>query len=60
MFYRLSSLSELNISMNDLEELPASIGLLRNLRTFYADENLLTFVPAEVTDKEIIYESCVN
>ena len=41
-------MSELNISANDLQALPASIGLLRNLRTFYADENLLEFLPAEV------------
>ena len=44
----LTSLSELNVSVNDLEELPVSIGLLRNLRTFYADENFLSFVPSEV------------
>jgi Leucine-rich repeat (LRR) protein len=42
------SLSELNVSGNDLELLPPSIGLLRHLRTFYADENVLSEIPPEV------------
>ena len=45
---RLVSLSELNISANDLEELPPSVGLLRHLRTLYADENFLEEIPVEV------------
>ena len=45
---RLVSLSELNISTNDIEELPPSLGLLRHLRTIYADENLLEEIPPEV------------
>ena len=38
----------MNISANDLEELPPSIGFLRHLRTLYADENFLYEIPAEV------------
>ena len=45
---RLVSLSELNCGANDLEELPPSIGLLRHLRTLYADENFLLDIPPEV------------
>ena len=48
VFCRLVSLSELNISTNELEELPPSMGLLRHLRTMYADENYLVDVPPEV------------
>ena len=48
IFFRLLSLSELNISANDLEDIPASLGLLRNIRTLYADENYLSFIPSEV------------
>lgn len=44
----LHSLSELNVSANALTELPSSLGLLRYLRTLYADDNELTFLPAEV------------
>lgn len=45
---RLASLSELNVSRNELEQLPASIGCLRHLRTFYADENRFSYLPPEV------------
>ncbi len=38
----------MNISANDLEELPPSIGFLRHLRTLYADENFLYELPPEV------------
>ena len=44
----LSALSEFNISTNDLVEIPSTIGLLRNLRTMYADENYLEVIPPEV------------
>ena len=44
---RLVSLSEMNIAANDLEELPPSVGLLRHLRTLYADENFLEEIPPE-------------
>jgi len=43
------SLTELDVSSNSLEELPIGIGLLRHLRTLYADDNFLTYLPAEVT-----------
>ena len=46
--FRMSSLSELNVSANDLQDLPPSLGLLRYLRTLYADENLLEYIPAEL------------
>ena len=49
LFFRLVSLSEMNISANDLEELPPSIGFLRHLRTLYADENFLYEIPPEVS-----------
>ncbi len=42
-------MSELNVSANDLEELPSSIGLLRHVRTLYADENFLLDIPPEVS-----------
>ena len=42
------SLAELNVSANELEELPPSVGLLRHLRTLYADENFIIEVPPEV------------
>jgi len=45
----LVSLTELDISSNSLEELPIGVGLLRHLRTLYADDNFLTYLPAEVT-----------
>ena len=48
ILHRLVSMSEMNISANDLEELPPSIGFLRHLRTLYADENFLYEIPAEV------------
>ena len=37
----------MNIAANDLEELPPSVGLLRHLRTLYADENFLEEIPPE-------------
>ena len=43
------SLTELDVSSNSLEELPIGVGLLRHLRTLYADDNFLTYLPAEVT-----------
>lgn len=49
----LQSLSELNVSCNNLEDLPVTLGLLRNLRTFYADENYLLFIPSEVCSSKI-------
>jgi len=42
------SLTELDVSSNSLEELPIGVGLLRHLRTLYADDNFLSFLPAEV------------
>ena len=42
------SLSELDLSANDLEELPPTLGLLRHLRTLIADENFLADIPAEL------------
>ena len=48
LFISMVSLSELNISANDLERLPPSIGLLRHLRTLYADENFIVELPSEV------------
>lgn len=44
----MSSLSELVLSHNCIKELPNTIGLLRNLRTFYIDENELNFIPSDV------------
>jgi len=49
VLYRLVSLIELDVSSNSLEELPIGVGLLRHLRTLYADDNFLTYLPAEVT-----------
>ena len=46
--FSLVSLSELNITANDLEYLPPSIGFLRHLRTLYADENFIYEIPPEV------------
>ena len=46
---RMVSLTELDVSSNSLEELPIGIGLLRHLRTLYADDNFLSYLPAEVT-----------
>lgn len=45
---RLVSLSELDVSANDLEEVPPTIGLLRHLRTLIADENFLSDIPCEL------------
>lgn len=36
------------LSHNYIDELPPTIGLLRNLQTFYMDENDLTFLPPDV------------
>ena len=52
---RLVSLLELNISANDLEEIPPSIGLLRHLRTLYADENFIIEIPPEVSRAVRLY-----
>lgn len=49
LLYRMVSLTELDVSSNSLEELPIGIGLLRHLRTLYADDNFLAYLPAEVT-----------
>ena len=46
---RMVSLTELDVSSNSLEELPIGVGLLRHLRTLYADDNFLSHLPAEVT-----------
>ena len=43
------SLTELDVSSNSLQELPIGVGLLRHLRTLYADDNYLSYLPAEVT-----------
>ena len=48
LIYRLVSLSELDVSANDLEEIPPTIGLLRHLRTLIADENFLSDIPCEL------------
>jgi len=45
----MASLTELDVSINSLEQLPIGIGLLRHLRTLYADDNFLSHLPAEVT-----------
>ena len=45
---RLVSLTELDVSGNNLEQLPIGVGLLRHLRTLYADDNFLATVPSEV------------
>lgn len=44
----MSSLFELVLSHNFIMEIPHSIGLLRNLRTLYLDENELSDLPADV------------
>lgn len=44
----MSSLSELVLNHNHIIELPNTIGLLRNLRTFYICENDMTYLPADV------------
>ena len=49
---------ELNISANDLEEIPPSIGLLRHLRTLYADENFIIEIPPEVSRAIRLYSCC--
>jgi len=49
------SLTELDVSSNSLEELPIGIGLLRHLRTLYADDNFLTCLPAEVMIALVVY-----
>ena len=53
------SLSELNVGANDLEEIPPSIGLLRHLRTVYADENFIVEIPPEVSAL-LSYSVCVS
>lgn len=45
----MNSLFELVLSHNFIMELPHSIGLLRNLRTLYLDENELTSLPPDVS-----------
>ena len=42
------SLTECDVSANDLGELPPTIGLLRHLRTLIADENFLSDIPCEL------------
>ena len=49
----MSSLYELVLNHNHIIELPNTIGLLRNLRIFYIDENDLTDLPPDVTWKII-------
>ncbi|XP_074525079.1 leucine-rich repeat-containing protein 7 isoform X14 [Halichoeres trimaculatus] len=44
----LSLLEELDVSCNELECLPPTIGYLHSLRTFAADENFLTELPREI------------
>lgn len=46
--FSLVSLTECDVSANDLEELPPTIGLLRHLRTLIADENFLSDIPCEL------------
>jgi len=55
---RMVSLTELDVSSNSLQELPIGVGLLRHLRTLYADDNYLSYLPAEVT--AFIMFFCVN
>ena len=59
-FYSLVSLSEINISANDIEHLPPSIGLLRHLRTLYLDENFLMGIPPEVCQYCVLSNSIIN
>ncbi len=47
--FRLSSLVELNVSDNNLKMLPPTIGYLKQLTTFLADNNILEFLPPEVS-----------
>ena len=47
-FTRLSALEEMIINDNTLNELPSSIGLLRNLNTLIADHNLLKELPHSI------------
>jgi Leucine-rich repeat (LRR) protein len=44
----MSSLFELVLSYNFIMEIPNTIGLLRNLRILYLDENELTTLPPDV------------
>ncbi|XP_063057781.1 leucine-rich repeat-containing protein 7 [Engraulis encrasicolus] len=44
----LSLLEEFDISCNELESLPPTIGYLVSLRTFAADENFLSELPREI------------
>jgi Leucine-rich repeat (LRR) protein len=50
----MSSLFELVLNHNHIIELPNTIGLLRNLRTFYIDENDLSDLPVDVIEKQRI------
>ena len=47
--FRLASLVELNVSDNNLKMLPPTIGYLKQLTTFLADNNILDFLPPEVS-----------
>lgn len=51
----MASLVELNVSANNLEDLPIGIGLLRRLRTFFADDNFLSNIPIEVCNLNFHY-----
>lgn len=44
----LTALDELDCSFNEIEALPSSIGQCVHMRTFAADHNFLTHLPAEV------------
>jgi hypothetical protein len=45
------NLFELVLSYNFITEVPNTIGLLRNMRIFYIDENELTHLPNDVIYK---------
>lgn len=53
IFYSLCNLEELVLSSNNLKNLPPSLGLLRNLRTLIADDNLLEDLPCEVMESSV-------
>jgi Leucine-rich repeat (LRR) protein len=47
------NLFELVLSYNFITEIPNTIGLLRNMRIFYADENDITHLPPDVSFYQI-------
>lgn len=51
--FRLASLVELNVSDNNLKMLPPTIGYLKQLKTFLADNNILDFLPPEVSQPRL-------